>query len=164
MAGILLTPLGFWDSGMPLKKVAVSISIPGKKAEVSNWKSGSQLCIWVRQKFSTDQSVPFFKYKSSFLWWKVTFFFIKGTFLKQKSIKMVPQFSKRNLFFTKKGPFCDQKMNFLTVSQKHTSKKGPFFSLKRDLFVFQKLTLFVTKTCSQKRYLFLLAKINKFSI
>ena len=34
--------LGFRDS---TKKVEVSISIPGKKVAVSNWKSGSQLCI-----------------------------------------------------------------------------------------------------------------------
>ena len=50
MAGILLTPLGFWDSVIlgirdSTIKVAVSISIPGKKVAVSNWKSGSQLCI-----------------------------------------------------------------------------------------------------------------------
>ena len=50
MAGILLAPLGLWDSGIlgfrdSTKKVAVSISIPGKKVAVSNWKSGSQLCI-----------------------------------------------------------------------------------------------------------------------
>ena len=53
-----------------------------------------------RQKVCTGQSVPFSKYKSTFLKEKGPFLEKKGTFLEQKSIKKGPLLSKRSIFWT----------------------------------------------------------------
>ena len=50
-----------------------------------------------RQKFSTGQSVPFSKYKSTFLEEKGPFLEEKGPLLEQKSMKKGP--------FSQEGPF-----------------------------------------------------------
>ena len=53
-----------------------------------------------RQKVRTGQSVPFSKYKSTFLKEKGLVLEEKGTFLEQKSIKKGPLLSKRSIFCT----------------------------------------------------------------
>ena len=79
MAGILLTPLGFRDSGFPgfqrkkpgitIKKVADSTRIPGKKVPDSNWESGSQLGIctplWATAFFFFGSDIAFSAKKSA---------------------------------------------------------------------------------------------------
>ena len=64
-----------------------------------------------RQDFSTGQSVPFSKYKSTFLEEKGPFLEEKGPLLEQKSMKKGP-FSQEGPFF---GPFFASKRYFETT-------------------------------------------------
>ena len=87
-----------------------------------------------RQKFSTGQSVPFSKYKSTFLKENGPFLAEKDTFLKQKSMKKRPSLSKGHFcgpFFASKryfetSPFHIQNGSFPVTSNSFDFKGLPF--------------------------------------